>query len=344
MKIAILGHFASGAKKCNGQTIKTLALQNAFEKYTDVQLENIDTYNWKKRPLKLIALIKQAMKNNDAIIMLPAHNGVQVFARLLVRLNKKYKIKLYYDVIGGWLSEMLQHKKSLNKALMQFDGILLETQKMYKEMQTLGYENLFLLPNFKDIEPVECDKKSIYSENTKKLCTFSRVVEVKGISDIINAAQKLNVKYNFVLDIYGPIDENYKEKFEDLLSEEKGFVNYCGVAKPDESVKIISGYYALAFPTKYTGEGIPGTIIDSFYSGTPIVASKWNSYSDMLDDSVAIGYAFGNNGNDLEKALEQMLNLGEKEYLQMSKNCYNRSNDYNTKTQILKLKNFMERV
>ena len=38
------------------------------------------------------------------------------------------------------------------------------------------------------------------------------------------------------------------------------------------------------FPTRFTTEGIPGSIIDSYYAGVPVLASKWNSFDDVIED------------------------------------------------------------
>lgn len=51
-----------------------------------------------------------------------------------------------------------------------------------------------------------------------------------------------------------------------------------------KAVEIISKYHYQIFPTRYKTEGIPGSIIDSFFSGTPVIASKWDSVNDVLED------------------------------------------------------------
>ena len=49
------------------------------------------------------------------------------------------------------------------------------------------------------------------------------------------------------------------------------------------------------FPTKYKTEGVPGSIIDSYFAGLPVLASKWESYNDVIDEGkTGIGFEFGN--------------------------------------------------
>ena len=63
----------------------------------------------------------------------------------------------------------------------------------------------------------------------------------------------------------------------------------------DESVKVLKDYFALLFPTKFFVEGVPGTIIDAYASGLPVISSKWESFADVVDDKITgYGYEFDN--------------------------------------------------
>ena len=118
-------------------------------------------------------------------------------------------------------------------------------------------------------------------------CIFSRVMKEKGIEDAIEAIQHINAEESretCKLDIYGRIDESYKERFESLMDKVTPAVRYMGMIPYDESVKAISGYYALLFPTYWNGEGFPGTIVDAFSAGLPVVATDWNCNREIIDN------------------------------------------------------------
>ena len=71
------------------------------------------------------------------------------------------------------------------------------------------------------------------------------------------------------------------------------YVNYKGLVAYDKSVYILKEYFALLFPTKFYTEGIPGTILDAYAAGLPVISSKWESFEDLIDDGVTgIGYEF----------------------------------------------------
>ena len=54
----------------------------------------------------------------------------------------------------------------------------------------------------------------------------------------------------------------------------------------DKSVDAIKDYYALLFPTYWNGEGFPGTILDAFSAGIPVVATDWNCNGEIVDDGI----------------------------------------------------------
>ena len=52
-------------------------------------------------------------------------------------------------------------------------------------------------------------------------------------------------------------------------------------------------YFALLFPTRFYTEGIPGTILDAYAAGIPVICSRWESCADVVDDGVTgITYPF----------------------------------------------------
>ena len=297
-RVAVIGHFGIGKGLVNGQTIKTENLYNALDGESGVAASFVDTSGWKRHPLRLLVSVYRAVKDNEAVIMLPAKNGVRVFSSLLLLFNSHNshrRAKLYYDVVGAWLPSLLSQNPHLATRLRKFDGVWAETRTLQIALEKLGFDNVSLVPNFKDITPITSDEMGSIDGYPIRLVIFSRISELKGVSDAINAVCAVN--YNstkFVLDIFGPVEEEYKSAFECLLSKSSGFVKYCGVIDASKSVDVLKKYHALLFPTKSFTEGVPGTIIDAYCAGLPVIASRWESYSDICIDGVsALGYEFG---------------------------------------------------
>lgn len=131
-----------------------------------------------------------------------------------------------------------------------------------------------------------------------RLCTFSRVMREKGIEDAIDAVIKINTQHGmtvYKLDIYGEIGEAYRDEFRSIQDGFPPYICYQGVASPDNSVEILQDYYLLLFPTHYPTEGIPGTLIDVYCAGVPVISALWRNHIGIFDDGVVgYGYALGN--------------------------------------------------
>ena len=155
-------------------------------------------------------------------------------------------------------------------------------------------------------------------------------MEEKGIEDAIRAVSEINKEANkhvFELDIYGPVDDSYVEQFKRLELNFPSFIRYKGIVPFNESVQILKKYYLLLFPTHFFTEGIPGTILDSFAAGVPVIAARWESFNDVINEgNEGLGYQFGDYEefkNILKKAGENLDFVGN-----MKENCLNKAKKF----------------
>lgn len=307
-KVSVIGHYAYGLEYLDGQTIKTKIVTNELcKKYGKSEILQFDTHGGLRTLLKAPIYVWRAMKNTQNIIMLPAHNGLRIFGRLLPLFQVFFKKrKIHYVVIGGWLSKVLDKQKGLAKTLRKFDGIYVETNTMKEALVAQGFENIFVMPNCKELTPISMSELVYQDETPYKLCTFSRVMKEKGIEDAIDAVKTINLEYGktiYTLDIYGQVDPTQNEWFDKLKMELPDSIKYCGPVPFDKSTEVLKNYFALLFPTRFFTEGIPGTIIDAYAAGVPVISARWQSFNDIIDDyATGIGYEF-DNIDDLKRKL-----------------------------------------
>lgn len=310
-KIGICGHFGRGYNLLNGQTIKTKILTEELGKLLgECNIYTVDTYGWKCNPLMMLFRCYSLIKKCENIIVLPAHNGVKVFIPLFLMLNKIFHRKLHYVVIGGWLPNLLKDNPRLKRRVNELDGVYVETIFVKEELKLLGVNNAVLLTNFKRLNILD-EKELVYSKELPyKLCTFSRVTDKKGIEDAVEVITSINKsmgKTVYALDIYGSIDVRYMERFEQLKQAFPDFVHYKGTVDFNESVNTLKNYFLLLFPTRYQTEGVPGTIIDAYAAGVPVIASEWNSAKEIvIIGETGFVYQFMRN-DELEKVLLHIL-------------------------------------
>lgn len=339
-KLTIIGHFSLKKKLCNGQTIRSVILLEEMQKLDLFDIDIIDTHGWKKNAAALIKQTIKACRNSDFIIMMPDKNGVKVFGVLLALMRGKRKTKLIYIIIGGWLAELLKKNKKYIPFLKKFDAIISETTALADGLKELGLNNLHVLPNFKRLDILENFPKR--NDDCFNFCFLARVVYEKGVEDAVEAVKMLNDKYgknNISFDIYGPVDPNYTQRFDDLKKEFPENIRYMGVAEYDKTVEIIKDYFMFLFPTRYYTEGMPGSLIDSFAAGVPVIAYNWMGGKDVISDGID-GFLCDVDVNSLYEKMSFSIDNPEIIY-QMKKNCTKKAESFTPEVNIKKLLEIM---
>ena len=307
-KVAILGHFALGVDKANGQTIKTKIVGAALkQEIGNEKVDYFDTMGGWKFLFKMPFVMLKMLKSHQHIIIMPAYKGVHLIAPLIVLLNILFRRKLHYVVIGGWLPEYVCKYPILRLAVRKFDVIYVETQYMLDALAHEGYKNVKLMPNFKPIRILDAEDRTPIDTPPLPLCTFSRVMKEKGIEDAIHAVRKCNETLGrkaFRLDIYGLIQKGQEQWFEQLMSQQTEEIQYGGIIPYEKSSEVLEKYFALLFPTHFWTEGFPGTLIDAMAAGVPPIASDCPSNKELIDDgTTGMLYAFGDTSQLTDKLM-----------------------------------------
>lgn len=319
-KVSVIGHFAVGRDYLNGQTIKTKIVTGELERVLGPdRVATVDTHGGWKSLLKAPFRVFHTLKNSQNVVILPARNGLRVYAPLLAFCRQFFRNrKLHYAVIGGWLPQFLETRKWLANALKKFDCMYVETNAMKTALEQQGFSNVLVMPNCKDLSILSEAELVSSACEPYKLCTFSRVMREKGIKEAVEAVRAVNDTLGrqvFSLDIYGQIDAAQTEWFENLQKAFPASVRYGGAVPFDRSVEVLKEYFALLFPTYYEGEGFAGTLIDAFSAGVPVIASDWKYNAEIVNDQVGFVYPTGN-----QKAFTDILmQIAEKPDMILSK-------------------------
>ena len=255
----------------DGQTVKTNSIYLGFQHRGVTNIICADTYQMRHNPFKFISELSRVLLSCQNIIVLLSNRGRKILFPIFYRISKKKNI--YHYAIGGKLAEEVKNNETWKKYINSFNGNWVESMLLVDKLKALGVNNAVYIPNFKCINILNENELLQQFDKPYKFCMFSRVMKEKGVEDAINAIKKVNEKKGYrvaQLDIYGPIESEYKERFNQVLVEGGGYSNYCGVVSPNDSVKILREYYMLLFPSFWKGEGMPGTVIDAFSAGLPI--------------------------------------------------------------------------
>lgn len=294
--VVVIGHLDWKNNTMSGAVAKA---RNIHKELTNQlgqdSVGDVDIFGWKQSPIKTMFNLLKAFKQSPNIVIV-ASKTAPALMHFFRFLKKIFKNQILYAVVGGDIADNLSKNPQRIKHLKIIDAFLVETHDCVENLKKLGIENAILFKNFKLIQPISESEIPKNFHVPFKFCIFSRIIEQKGVTDAINAIEEINSEKKFeycILDIYGPIDDSYRDAFQKLLAESKSCF-YRGVINESDSVDILKKYYCLLFPTKYQSEGIPGTIIDAFASGLPVICSDWIRRSYIIDNNYnGIVYPFG---------------------------------------------------
>ena len=287
--IAVVGRVAEGTELLDGQTVKTKILYEELKKeFPDRNIICIDTYQYRKNVVQILYRTIKAFVQCEYFFILLSRNGRKFFFPILNGLNRLFRRRLYHDVVGGALPGEAADSPVLVRQLKQFEVNWVELADMKAQLEKLGVHNVEVLRNFKRLDILPEDRLADVQDREPRVFTmFSRVVREKGIGTAVLSAAEMKSRAGSrraVLHIYGSVDPDYEEEFGELLEEYRDCVVYKGCIPYNESVKALSGSFMLLFPSVYPGEGMPGTIIDAFSAGLPVIASDWHFNRELVRD------------------------------------------------------------
>ncbi len=335
-KILLVGNSGLKRGQADGQTIKVrLYLKKICDEGFEVCFVDLESFFLK--PISTLRKIKRGVRECERIVLITAERGSKILIPYINKINKKYKKVFIFPLVGSsvlhytidCLSDQkkqdfllkndfsnLKPKKRFVTELRQIDYILPETDSLsntFKEFY--GLVNVFTLTNFRE---TMLNKLITQQSETLKVVFLSRVMEEKGIFDLLECVNTIN-KNNIqvTLDIYGKLDfdKDQKMKFSKLISFNG--ITYHGVVPYEKSIKVLSMYDLFVFPTRFYYEGTPGVIVESLIAGTPILTSGFPQVHHLLKNNFdSIFYEMFNTGELKEKLLYI---IGNKDVLQRLK-------------------------
>lgn len=335
MNIGIIGRAADGMQLYDGQTVKTRVVRDELKlRYPDSRIMLVETVDFLKHGFRIVRNTFKVLKNCDVIFVLLSAKGKTVFFPLLYYLNKHYRKHIYHDAIGGRLAIQAGERKRWVKYLNSFEVNWVELPSLRDDLKALGVNNAEYLPNFKRINVIDEKKLDLSEPEVFRFCTFSRVCETKGILVAAQAVAECNKRLGrkaAELHIYGPIENGFEDQLHEELERNKDCVFYEGITPYDKSVETIRNYYALLFPTTFPGEGFPGTVIDAFSSGVPVIASDWRYNSEIIADGET-GYIYPYQQPEKFTELVCRAVSDPKMILSLKKNCVREAHKYSPDT------------
>lgn len=279
-KILVLGYFGYETNQIDGQTIKTREIYKLFNTHFDSNVTFFDTQTFKTKPYNIIKLFN-LVYNSNIIVYLPGQSNLR-YIFPLIHLFKKKRAKIIYPVVGGWLDDFLRDKPSLVRKLNKFTLIGVETNRLKYNLERLyDFKNVDILTNFRS---QEYHPFTNHMNGILRVVFMARITRAKGCDLIFEIAErfKKEKKDNIRFSFYGKVDPNYETTFFDNLRKAGDICSYGGIVQPDNVYSTLNNHDVLLLPTFYKGEGFPGSVIDSYKAGIPVIVSKWKDLPEFV--------------------------------------------------------------
>ena len=291
-KILVLGYFGYLSNQIDGQTIKTRSIYSLlYQNAQNAHIIYFDTQQFQKSKIRLLSLIRLLCKI-DIVIYLPGKKNLKFISPIVFFLSKLLKYKTIYPVIGGWLSEYIENRKYLQNNLQKVEAVLVESSALQKRLEmNYNFTNVVLFPNFRihNFKPLGIEEHA-----EVRLVFMARIMKEKGcdlIFDYIHYYQNSHINIPISVSFYGPIISEYETDFNRKLLEYGDYAHYYGVIDPINVYEVLSKQDILLLPTFYEGEGFPGSIIDAYIAGLPVIASRWKDLPEFVDEGLS-GFTF----------------------------------------------------
>lgn len=327
--ILVLGYFGYITNQIDGQTIKTRNMYELLKDKNEVlgPVAYFDTQQLQFNRLSLFKMVWQIITCKK-LVYLPAHNNLKYIFPFIYFLCKLRGIEILYIVVGGWLAEYLKTKKIHVALLSNIRGIFPETEKLkHKLVQQYGFNNITVLPNFRIHSFTPSFKQD---PNIFKIVFMARITRMKGIDVVFKLAERVErqkpLSPPIIIDFYGPVGKGEEKYFTMQLKKTK-VVSYKGVLEPEKIYSTLDQYDCLVLPTRYKSEGFPGTILDAYISGVPVIVSNYPNASEIVDAGKT-GFIFEMGEEEGFYQYIYMLYRNRELLLQMKKNAYEKSKMY----------------
>lgn len=299
-KILVIGYFGNITNQVDGQTIRTNSIYNLLKNKSEHDILFFDTQTFKFNKFNIFKLLLLIFKSNT-VFDVGAHGNLKYLFPIIYLICLIFNKNINFVAVGGWLYEFLKNKPFHRYLLSKVNNIFVQTQNLNTCLKKYNFKNIVLLNNFRLFTS---ENINIKSSSKTKIIFMARVHEMKGVNTIFQLSDVLkNLGHNDIeIDIYGPIHDGYKKTF--LESLDNSLVSYGGIVEPCNVYLVLEKYDFMIFPTKYYTEGFPGSILDAYIAGIPVIASNWlNAHEFIVDENTGYIVEFDNPTAFIDKVI-----------------------------------------
>ena len=335
MKVLVLGYFGYKTNQLDGQTVKTREIYRLLAtRFNNIPVDYFDTQQFKYSKFSFFTLLKKLLACKT-LVYLPASKNLQYIFPIIFIISKLWGMQIIYPIVGGWLAEWLDNKPLHVFMLKHISVLLSEIPTLCEQLkERYNINNTDILTNFRP----KPKYKEIPPHKEFRIVFMARVCEEKGIYSILQFAKyfndnKIETDRPLTITFYGGIAEKDKTKFLSSIKEFKN-VKYGGIIDREQIIPTLQDFDLMLLPSFYKGEGLPGSIVEAYFAGIPVIVSNWKFLPEFVEHGKT-GFVFNLN-------CEQELYKKPELLTEMKKNSHLKSLAYTEENAITILNKYIQ--
>jgi glycosyltransferase involved in cell wall biosynthesis len=218
---------------------------------------------------------------------------------------------------GGFKEYYEKNSRFVHKNLLKCDTIIALTQYWKEYFNSLGFENVFIVPNIVE-SPVTKEKKN--NDGKVHFLYLGLITKAKGIYDLLDVINKHKAEFDgkIILHIGG---NGETTPLQNIIKEHNlsNIVQFEGWVSGEKKVELLNNANVFILPS-YT-EGLPISILEAMSYSLPVITTQVGGIPEVVKDGEN-GLLFTPSDKDaLYKAIDKLaINKGLQE--DMGKKSY----------------------
>ena len=254
-------------------------------------------------------LFRELHRHQDDFDIVHAHSHLYLSTNMAAVLSNFHETPLVLTNHGlfsqsapAWFNE--SYLRTLGRFTFNAaDRVLCYTATDEQRLREFGVSTPVSLVN----NGVDCEKFSPTEEssNPPEILFVGRLVETKGVEELLEAFARINIEARLRFVGGGPLrDQLEKDVYQLGVSDQ---VSFTGQIPNDELPGVYAQSSVFALPS--SREGLPRTVLEALACGTPVVTSDLPQLKPLID---GVGMTVPQDDiSALAKALEQVLSDSE---------------------------------
>jgi len=209
---------------------------------------------------------------------------------LLLRSVMRKKVVVYvpggeFDVYFSRLPAPL--RRLVRWTLSRADALVLQT-RLSAENLAGSFSNLRVVSNWMDTLQ---SGPGTTEDPTVRFVFMGEIRREKGVGELLAAFPRARQQmwregWEITLDLYGAPREETAEALDRIAAGWYPGVRYHPPVPHDRYVRELAQYDVLILPTYMPSEGHPGVLIEAQALGIPVIATRWRSLPEVVEDGV----------------------------------------------------------